>query len=236
MKVQLLLTPTGVKYLLAKALLKKIDFSKRVYIAYGSTNQILLEMLGIEFDDMYVAGCFASNKLNVTVSRPKIVVLKDKKPIDIAEFEITKEDYFIKGANALWYENGIKHAAVAAADENGGTFGNFYVKAAARGAKVIIPVSHEKLIPFYVSSTQNVDLAMGSKIAMMRFFYGQVFSEIEAFKELFGVDARVIASGGIAGNEGSLVFEIEGERAKEAYDFAVLANEYIFDKKAEFVY
>jgi hypothetical protein len=193
-------------------------------------------MLGIEFDDMYVAGCFASNKLNVTVSRPKIVVLKDKKPIDIAEFEITKEDYFIKGANALWYENGIKHAAVAAADENGGTFGNFYVKAAARGAKVIIPVSHEKLIPFYVSSTQNVDLAMGSKIAMMRFFYGQVFSEIEAFKELFGVDARVIASGGIAGNEGSLVFEIEGERAKEAYDFAVLANEYIFDKKAEFVY
>jgi len=236
MKAQLLLTPTGAKYLIAKALLKKIDFSKRVYIAYGSTNQILLEMLGFNYEDMYVAGCFANNALNVTKSRPQIVVLENKKEIDISNFELTSEDYFIKGANALWYEGNTKHAAVAAADENGGTFGNFYIKAACRGAKVIIPVTHEKLIPFYHPSTQNVDLAMGSKIAMLRFFYGEIYTEIEAFKELFEVDAKVIASGGIIGNEGSVVFEIEGKRAKEAFEFAKKANSYKFEKKAEFLY
>jgi len=236
MKAQLLLTPTAAKYLIAEALFKKIDFSKRIYVAYGSTNQIFLEKLGIKFDELYVAGCFTNKSLNVTKSRPDIVVLQNKKKISIKDFDITKDDYFIKGANALWYEDGKKHAAVAAADEKGGTFGNFYIKAACRGSKVIIPVTHEKLIPFYTPSSQNVDLAMGSKIAMLRFFYGEVYTEIEAFKELFGVEAKVIASGGILGNEGSLIFEIEGERAKEAFEFAKEANSYIFDKRAEFLY
>ena len=236
MKAQLLLTPTGAKYLLASSLLKKIDFSKRVYVAYGSTNQILLDLLGFHYDEMYVAGCFANGHLNVTRNRPKILVLKDKRSFDIGEFDLKADDYFIKGANALWYENGVKHAAVAAADENGGTFGNFYIKAACRGAKVIIPVTHEKLIPFYHPSTQNVDLAMGSKIAMLRFFYGEVYTEIEAFRDLFCVEAKVIAAGGIAGNEGSIVYEIEGKKAKEAFEFAKKANSYKFEKKAEFLY
>jgi len=217
MKAQLILNVNTQKHLIAKALSKYIDFSKRVYIAYGSLNQYLLYHLGINLD-LYVAGCFTNDKLNVTKSRPSPVVLENKKPVDIKEFDISKNDYFIKGANALWYENGKKHAAVAAADENGGTFGNFYIKAACRGARVVIPVNHEKLIPFYTPSTQNVDFAMGSKIAMLRFFYGEIFTEIEAFKVLFNLDAKIIASGGIFGNEGSLVVEVEGAY-KKAVDF-----------------
>lgn len=236
MKAQLILNPTGAKYLISRALIKKIDFSKRVYVAYGSTNQMLLNVLGFSFESLYAAGCIVSDALNVTKSRPPVVVLENKTPADIKHFEITKDDYFIKGANALWYEASTKHAAVAAADENGGTFGNLYIKASVRGARVIIPVTHEKLIPFYVPSTQNVDIAMGSKIAMLRFFYGEVYTEIEAFKELFGVNAKVIAGGGIFGNEGSVVFEIEGKRVKEAFDFAKEANSVKLDKNAEFIY
>jgi len=217
MKAQLILNVNIQKHLIAKALSEYIDFSKRVYIAYGSLNQYLLYHLGINLD-LYVAGCFTNDKLNVTKSRPLPVVLDNKKPVDIKEFDISKDDYFIKGANALWYENGKKHAAVAAADENGGTFGNFYIKAACRGAGVVIPVNHEKLIPFYTPSTQNVDFAMGSKIVMLRFFYGEVFTEIEAFRVLFNLDAKIIASGGIFGNEGSVVVEVEGDY-KKAVDF-----------------
>ncbi len=219
MKAQILLTPKGAKHLISKALIKKIDFSKRVYVAYGSTNHYLLWHLGFKFDKNYIAGCFSDNKLNVNPDRPKIIVLDNKKPIDIKDFEIIKDDYFIKGANALFYENGIKKAAVAAADENGGTFGNLYIKAACRGSKVIIPVGHEKLIPFFAETSQNVDVAIGNKIAMLKFFYGEVFSEIEAFEVLWNLKAKVIASGGILGNEGSVVFEIEGENINEAIEF-----------------
>ncbi|MEO1958188.1 MAG: hypothetical protein ABGX23_01405 [Nautiliaceae bacterium] len=219
MRGQVVLNVKAQKKLIAYALSKYIDFSKRVYIAYGSTNQELLNYLGLSLGMLYVAGCVMDNKLNVTRERPPVVILDNGKLSNIENFEITKEDYFIKGANALWYENGKKQAAVAASDINGGTYGNHYVKAACRGAKVIIPVSHEKLIPYFVAASQNVDLAMGNKIAMLRLFYGEVFSEIEAFKFLFGVEAEVIASGGIFGNEGSVVFEIRGERVKEAFDF-----------------
>ncbi len=221
MKAQIILNVNAQKHLIAKALTKYIDFSKRVYIAYGSTNHYLLYHLGIEYKDAYIAGCFYNNALNVTKKRPSPVVLDNKKTVDIKNFDISKNDFFIKGANALWYESGKKYAAVAVADDKGGTYGNFYIKAAARGSRVIIPVSHEKLIPYYVPSSQNVDMAMGSKIAMFKFFYGEVFTEVEAFDFLFNLNAKIIAGGGILGNEGSVIMEVEGEKKdiKSAFDF-----------------
>ncbi len=236
MKAQLLLSVNTQKHLIAKALTKYIDFSKRVYIGYGSLNQYLLYHLGIEMDELYVAGCFTNDSLNVTKKRPPVVILDNGKLVNVDEFEIQADDYFIKGANALWYENGKKQAAVGAADKNGGTYGNFYVKAACRGAKVIIPVNHEKLIPFYVEATQNVDFASGMKISMLRFFYGEVFSEIEAFKVLFDLDAKIIASGGIFGNEGSIVVEVEGDFVKEAIEFVQKYKNIEVLRKSEFIF
>ena len=229
MKAQLLLTPAGAKHLIAKALANKLDLSKRIYIAYGSTNIYLLHHLGIESKN-YIAGCNYNHLLNVNENRPKPIVLDNGKIIDISEFDINEKDVFIKGANALWYENDKKHAAVLAADKNGGTFGNFYIKAACRGAKVIIPITHEKLIPFYYPATQNVDFAMGSKVALLRFFYGEVYTEIEAFKDLFNLKANIIASGGILDTQGALVVEVEGGKVKEAMEFIGKYNDKILEK------
>ncbi len=229
MKAQILLTPAGAKHLITKALVKKLDLKKRIYIAYGSTNIYLLHHLGLDLPN-YMAGCNYNYKLNVNENRPKPVVLEDKKLIDIKEFDINSKDIFIKGANALWYENNTKHAAVLAADKNGGTFGNFYIKAACRGAKIIIPVGHEKLIPFYYPATQNVDFVMGNKVALLRFFSGDVYTEIEAFKDLFDLTAFVIASGGILDTQGAVIFEVEGKKVKEAIDFAKKYNTVVLEK------
>ena len=229
MKAQVLLTPTGAKHLIAKALLKKLNLSKRIYIAYGSTNMYLLHHLGIKVSN-YIAGCNLKHILNVNENRAKPIVLHNGKLIDIKDFEITGEDIFIKGANALWYENKIKHAAVLAADKNGGTFGNFYIKAACRGAEVIIPVGHEKLIPFYYPATQNVDIAMGNKVALLRFFYGEVYTEIEAFRDLFDLKAHIIAAGGILDTQGAIIFEVEGENIKHAVEFAKKYNALVLEK------
>ncbi len=229
MKAQVLLTPTGAKHLIAKALLKKLNLSRRIYIAYGSTNMYLLYHLGIEVSN-YIAGCNFKHILNVNENRAKPIVLHNGKLIDIKDFEITGEDIFIKGANALWYENEVKHAAVLAADKNGGTFGNFYIKAACRGAEVIIPVGHEKLIPFYYPATQNVDIAMGNKVALLRFFYGEVYTEIEAFRDLFDLKAHIIAAGGILDTQGAIIFEVEGENIKHAVEFAKKYNALVLEK------
>jgi len=225
MKAQIILSTAGAKHLIAKALIKKLDFKKRIYIAYGSTNQYLLYHLGFKFDLPYIAGCNYQNKLNITEKREKIIILKDKNIIDISEFDINENDIFIKGANALWYENGKKHAAVLAADKNGGTYGIFYIKAVIRGSEIIIPVGHEKLIPFYYPATQNVDIAMGNKVALLRFFKGNVYTEIESLKDLFDVKANIIASGGIGENKGSVVFEIEGENVEKVIEFALKYND-----------
>jgi len=224
MQAQIFLTVSGAKHLIAKALLKYIDFSKRVYIAYGSTNHYLLYHIGIDTSKLYAAGCNIKGKFNVTVSRDKPVVIQNGKLIDIGDFDISSDDIFIKGANALWYENGKKHAAVAAADPNGGTYGNFYVKAACRGSRIIIPVTHEKLIPYFVETSQSVDFSTGGKIAMLRFFTGEVFSETEAFKVLFGVDAEVILSGGLKDSKGGCGFLVKGDRVREAVEFAQKYN------------
>ncbi len=236
MKAQILLSVNGAKHLIAKALTKYIDFSKRVYIAYGTTNNYLLYHLGIDTEKLYAAGCNVNGKFNVTKERNKPVVLQNGKIIDISDFEISANDVFIKGANALWYEEGKKHAAVAAADINGGTYGNFYIKAACRGSKIIIPVGHEKLIPYFVGTDQNVDYSTGSKIAMLRFFTGEIFSEIEAFKVLFDLDAKIILAGGIDDSQGSVGFLVEGKRVKEAVEFADKYNNSNILKTSGFLY
>jgi len=222
-RAQILLSVDGAKHLIARALIKKLDFSKRIYIAYGSTNEYVLYHLGIELDRLYCAGCNVNSALNVTRFRDKPIVLEDGKVIDISEFRMDKNSVLIKGANALWYEGDDKCAAVFAADEKGGTYGNFYVKAACLGSEIIIPVGHEKLIPHFEPVSQNVDFATGEKIATLRFFKGEVFTEIEAFETLFNLKARIIGSGGIFENQGSTIFLVEGEKAYEAVTFA---NEY----------
>lgn len=235
-QAQILLTVNGAKHLIAKALTKYIDFSKRVYIAYGTTNNYLLYHLGIKTSKLYAAGCNVKGKFNVTADRDKAVIVQNGNLKDISEFDISSKDVFIKGANALWYENGKKHAAVAAADPNGGTYGNFYIKAACRGAKIIIPVGHEKLIPCFVETSQNVDVSTGSKIAMLRFFTGEVFTEIEAFKTLFDLDAQIILSGGIEDSKGGVGFLVRGEKINEAVDFANRYNETGINAQSEYIF
>jgi hypothetical protein len=182
MKAQILLTPTGAKHLIAKALIKYLDLKKRIYIAYGTTNQYLLYHLGIKTSKLYAAGCNVKGKFNLTKDRDKIIILENKKIVKIENFDISSNDIFIKGANALWYNGEKKEAAVAAADKNGGTYGNFYIKAVCRGAKIIIPVGHEKLIPYFVETTQNVNFSTGSKIAMLKFLQVKYLPKLKLLK------------------------------------------------------
>jgi len=103
MQAQILLTVNGAKHLIAKALVEHIDFNKRVYIAYGTTNNYILHHLEIKTDSLYAAGCNVNAKFNVTTNRDNVIILQNGMLVDIKDFDINENDIFIKGANALWY-------------------------------------------------------------------------------------------------------------------------------------
>lgn len=211
-KALVLATVLGAKHLIAKALAKRLSSIKnrRIYIAYGSTNNILLEHLGIE-KNTYYSGYVSSEGLKTNKDKPEVVVLNADD--DVYMEKVKNTDIIIKGANALSYESGAYFAAVAAASAIGGTFGRVCVQAACVGAEVIIPIGHEKMVPKIERNVtqDDFDLVMGRSIALLPISYGEIYTEIEAFKELFDLDASVITSGGILGSEGAVSFSLSGQ-------------------------
>jgi len=199
------------KRLIAKAIAQKlINTKRRIYIAYGSTNGLILDELGIKKANYY-NGYIDDFRLKANSQKPNIVILNGK--IDDFLDTLCSDDVIIKGANALSFENGKYCAGVVVASSIGGTYGSIILKASCVGAKVIIPVSHEKLVPKILDgkySQNDFDMCMGLPIAMFRFNYGDIYTEIEAFKDLYNLDATLYCSGGLNKMAGALSFVLEG--------------------------
>jgi hypothetical protein len=230
MKGLIVLSTSGSKHLIGYALSKLLDFNKKIFISYGSTNHHLLYHLNIKTSSLYANGIIHKNSLNSTENRDKMVILENGKIIESAE--IDKDSILLKGANALSYKNNNFKAAVLAADKNGGTYGNFYIKGVSRGSKIIIPVGIEKMVPEINSVSQgDYEKSMGYKCSLLEFFKGEVFTEIQALKSLFNLKSKIIASGGIYENQGSVIIEVEGEENNidKAIEFVNQYNsKYIF--------
>jgi hypothetical protein len=104
---------------------------------------------------------------------------------------------------------------VIAANELGGTIGAIWPILSARGSYLIAPVGMEKLIPSVKEATfktgQGVHkYVMGSRISLMPVLDALVVTEIQSIEMLTGVTATHVASGGVAGSEGSVVLALEG--------------------------
>jgi hypothetical protein len=209
-KALVVVSVKGAKHLIGAALAKRISTIKdrRIYIAYGSTNEVLLEHLDIQVKNYYSG--FLGKTLKTNKDKSEVVILNRDE--DTFMDEMNTSDIFIKGANALCMNNGSYEVAVAAASSVGGTFGRVYVQASCVGAEIIIPIGHEKLVPSIEKniSQGDFDRVMGRSIALLPMF-GEVFTEINAFKALFNLSSTVLISGGINGSEGSLCFSLEGD-------------------------
>jgi hypothetical protein len=128
------------------------------------------------------------------------------------------EDVFIKGVNAI---DPYGAAGVLVHGPGGGTVGTAYGYLVRNGAQIILPAGLEKLVPVNLSEVvpllgvNVIDKAIGWPCGMM-IIQGMVFTEIDAFRQLFGVETIPVAGGGIDGAEGSKIFLIQGD--KEAAD------------------
>lgn len=213
MTALIVLSQKQAKLLVAQAVAHKLKvLTKRVYIAYGSTNQMILEALGIDAEN-YFNG-YIDNGLKANKDRPEVVILNDTDE-NFTE-SINANDIIIKGANALCYENGKYRAAVAIASPNGGTYANIIIKASCAGAKVIIPVTHEKLVPQLLSGNYNqnsFDYVEGLPVSLLEHTYREVYTEINAFKDEYDLNAQIYLAGNISTNNRSLTFVLEGDQS-----------------------
>lgn len=132
--------------------------------------------------------------------------------------KFTAGDVYIKGANAIDSEG---NTGILMASPVGGTIGAALSIILARGAELIMPVSLQKLIPSIAAvggklGHGKVEHVMGTPVGYMPIMagYATVVTEIEALKQLFDLDATVVAAGGNGDSVAALTLYIEGKAAE----------------------
>jgi hypothetical protein len=232
------LTPYESRRLIAKAVAKLptvINALKNgwVIIATGSsTGYVAEEILGEPMvKENFVSGHITAGETWGAPKNPDyifpIVMQKGKRMEMIPEDalkEFTAEDVFIKGGNAIDAEN---RTAVFAGNDKGGTMGWAMGVVQARGSQLIMPVGLEKMVASVPDAAKHSGINRfaygdGQKFGMVPVVNATVITEIQAFENLFGIEAYHAGGGGIDGAEGSVVIILEGpaDKVAAAYEFA----------------
>jgi len=221
------LTPSEGKRLIAKAVasmepVRAALKSGTIVICLGTTNAFVLEEIaGIRVEDKgkFSIGVITGEMTCVSRSKGRMAeaVIREGKLTELAMKDVieglTPKDVFIKGANALdpWGTAGIFLGSPV-----GGTIGASIGVLMARGVKVIIPASLEKMVPYAIGEiasrmgSRSYSASMGMPVGMMS-LNGEVVTEVEAINMLYGCEALPAGAGGIGGGEGSRCYVIEGD-------------------------
>jgi hypothetical protein len=144
---------------------------------------------------------------------PGDVVIKDGvwqggQTIDDVAAGLKEGDVIVKGANALDLIN--MRAAVLIGNPQGGTVMAALPAVIGRRVRLIIPVGLEKRICGNLEQIAGKVNLPGNKGYRLLPIPGEVITEIEALKLLTGVNAEMIAAGGICGAEGGVWLSIDG--------------------------
>jgi len=242
MKAQVTLTPAEGKRLIAKAI-SCMDSVQKAYqegtliIATSTTTAYVAEELtGKEINKgMFTAGVVTKEGASITKAdgRYKHYVfdkgaLKECTTAELVPYlaRMGPDDVMIKGANAI---DPFGAAGILLAGSGGGTIGTAWGHLIRNGAQLIIAAGLEKLVPGPLDGvapmmgTEAIDKAMGWKCGMM-VVQGQIITEMEAMKLLFGVEVIPVAGGGIDGAEGCKIFLLEGPAENVELAFEVLSG------------
>jgi hypothetical protein len=142
-------------------------------------------------------------------------------PLGPALEEMGPNDIYVKGVNAIDPEG---NTGVLLAEKRGGSLGLVLQKQKTKKFKIVIPVGVEKRIPIplgdAVSAAAKLEKAQGIPCQLWR-LRGKLITEIEAFRQLFNVEAIPVSAGGLCGAEGAFIWVLKGEEKNvlEAYRF-----------------
>lgn len=238
MKAEVILTVSASKRLIARAvaqmdIVQKARKDGILVVSGGTTNSYLAEeLLGHEIDKRaFRYGIttphsperqdgpapqgrkdliFRKGQIDDTVDR--IAIVPDMK----------RGDVYIKGANALDYRN--KVAGILIRNPTGGTVGAAWGPIYGSHIYLVIPVGLEKVVDHDIMSMARKTMAPDYPGPSLYPVTGIIVTEIEALKMLSGVDAELLAAGGIAGAEGSVRLYLEGEEATVRKALAVVES------------
>ena len=229
MQTQVVLTVSEGKRLIAKGIAEYqpvIEALNKgwVAVAKGSTNAYVVEELGGKAIEKrkYVTGYTvpkaARGKAGLSAELPDLVLKKGEPVQGLSAAEALKEmgpgDVFLKGANAINYRERL--AGILIGHPTGGTIGAAIGIITARRVNLIVPAGLEKEVPYDLIDAAAV-VGPGEEDRPKDFpslwpVYADLFTEIEAFRELFEVEAYPIAAGGLAGAEGAFRFCLSGDK------------------------
>jgi hypothetical protein len=129
--------------------------------------------------------------------------------------EMDADDVIIKSGNIMDPHGNV---GVLVASPDGGEAGDYLPHILSKGIKLIVPMTLNKtvsislaeIIPHMGICEFRRDRVQGMSCGMMP-LPGKVISEIDAFRELFGVKAIPVAMGGIGSGAGSVTMVLMGE-------------------------
>jgi hypothetical protein len=243
---QFLLTPSAGKRLIAKALAmhSQIQNAARegtLVLIAGTTNGYLAEEI---CRSMGISGFSRERFFRGLTMPPNKPVTKEGRLLDESQFpgdvvivkgewqkgktigdvvdSLKEGDVIVKGANALDLER--KQAALLIGHPKAGTAGLSLPAVFGRRVKLIVAVGLEKRINGDLNAIAqkiNEPSAEGYRFLPLP---GEVFTEIEALKLLSGVDAELIAAGGVNGAEGAIWLATSGTKEQQEKAEAVVAS------------
>lgn len=253
---QILITPAAGKRLIAKALLTHPSIQRAlkngtVVIIAGTTNGYIAEEILNAIGEMgfsrkrFFRGLTMPPAMEVTNEGrladesqfPGDVIIvkgkwqKGKTIAEVADF-LVEGDVIVKGANAVDLIH--KQAAILIGHPKAGTIGYTIPAVAGRRVKLIVAAGLEKRVNCdlnQIATKLNEPEAEGYRLLPIS---GELFTELEAIKCLFGVNAELFAAGGVCGAEGGCWLLISGNKKQVEYaekTIKLLANEPVFDFK-----
>lgn len=220
------LTPAGGKRLIARALasspvVQEALDRRTVVIIAGTTNAYLAEELlgqiGCRFDPkgFYRGILKPPAALLPAPSRGEDVVivkgqwLAGKTIYDVAD-SLVAGDLIFKGANAIHLGSGT--AGVIIGNPTTGTMASISAAVVGRRVRLIHPVGVEKRVEEPIPSLAARCNRPGAAGFRLYPTAGTVYTELDALCDLCGVQASLMAGGGVAGYEGGCYFLCEGSR------------------------
>lgn len=229
MKTQIILTVAESKRLIAKGV-KELEMVQNAFsdglvvVTSGSTNgYVVEELLEEEIDKTgYMTGKtlpaeVKQSQLQVGDSIPDVVFQKGERTEELdrqsAAENMSEDDVFIKGANALNYEKGI--AGVLIGHPAGGTVGGSLGHIIGKRGNLIIPIGLEKCISSDILEMEQKLNQPGEEydgVPRIWPLRGTIVTEIEALETLFDVKVSQMAAGGLAGAEGGVRLLVDGNK------------------------
>lgn len=231
---QILFTPADGKRLIGKATAKLIMESQSirngtVAIIAGTTNayvaEEVLSLLGQEKGfsrRRFFRGITTANRTDTDeAGRLKDdreffgdVIIRNGiytpgQTIDDAIDSIGAGDIVVKGANCLNRTAG--QAGILIGHPQGGTIMKILPAVVGRRTRLILPIGLEKRVDGDINEISKFMNASGSSGYRMMSVAGEIVTEIEAMLILYGLKARLVAAGGVAGAEGAIWLAIDGD-------------------------